>query len=295
MSKPTKSKRTPLAQAREKKGWTQGYLADLLNVSLDTVRQWERGRHLPYQATIQKLCEIFEKTPEELGLLKEQSTSTSLESNKSSLHLLERDEHEQQTFRVPNLTSIPSSDAIESKGSNELTLPQTTQSPAEPSEVEGNAAWEMYIELVTRVPVAVLGQDEGLLREALSSLYSLFNTTRAILRRSGPAIARTDKDKDHSVSCLAVRMLNTTLRPLLTKWHPLLQDYEAMRPDSVSITQHERLWERYTELRQELSTIRKALIEYASLFAQMAGVSASLLISDDMLEVKPRLLRVEVG
>ena len=38
----------------------------------------------------------------------------------------------------------------------------------------------MYIELVTRIAVIELRPEEGLLREALSSLYSLFDTTRKI-------------------------------------------------------------------------------------------------------------------
>src|SRR5262245_37049443 len=56
-------------------------------------------------------------------------------------------------------------------------------------EAEQQAAWELYIELVTRVPVAELHTEEGSLREALSSLYALFTITRDILRRHGPAIA----------------------------------------------------------------------------------------------------------
>jgi len=36
------------------------------------------------------------------------------------------------------------------------------------------AAWEMYVELVTRITVAPLAANEGLLREALTSMYSLF-------------------------------------------------------------------------------------------------------------------------
>jgi transcriptional regulator with XRE-family HTH domain len=293
MSTPTKLKRTLLVQAREKKGWTQRYLADLLEVSLDTVRQWERGRHLPYQATIQKLCQIFDKTPEQLGLLKEQSPSSSLENKASPLRIIEIDDFEQQTVQVANLAPTSSTDSADLTMSNESTLSQTAQGASEPSEEERKAAWEMYIELVTRVPVAILGQGEGLLHEALSSLYSLFPTTRAILRRYGPAMARNNQDTHLSFSSLMIRMLNTVLRPLLSKWHPLLQDYEATRPDSVSVTQHERCWERYTELRQEMSMTRKALIEYATIFAQMAGVSQ--LITDDVPEVRPRLLRADVG
>ena len=51
----------------------------------------------------------------------------------------------------------------------------------EPDENEKKAAWEMYVELATRISVVKMEYDEGLLREALSSLHTLFNTTRTIL------------------------------------------------------------------------------------------------------------------
>ena len=43
-------------------------------------------------------------------------------------------------------------------------------------------AWALYVELVTRISVQELHPGQGLIREALSSLYSLFDTTRQILR-----------------------------------------------------------------------------------------------------------------
>ena len=58
-----------------------------------------------------------------------------------------------------------------------------------PDEEERKAAWEMYVELVTRVGIQELRPEEGLLREALSSLYTLFQTTRRILYRYGPRVA----------------------------------------------------------------------------------------------------------
>jgi hypothetical protein len=57
----------------------------------------------------------------------------------------------------------------------------------EPDESEIKAAWELYVELVTRISIVELQPEQGLLREALSSLYSLFGTTREILRKYGPA------------------------------------------------------------------------------------------------------------
>jgi hypothetical protein len=64
---------------------------------------------------------------------------------------------------------------------------------------------------------------EGSTRESLNSIYSLFDTTRAILRSYGPSVARPGVGRGLSLGYLAVSMLNLVLRPLLTKWHlPLM-------------------------------------------------------------------------
>ncbi len=57
-----------LQQARAARGWTQQQLADLLGVSLDTVRGWERGRHAPSVTQRARLCTLFDFSAAELGL-----------------------------------------------------------------------------------------------------------------------------------------------------------------------------------------------------------------------------------
>lgn len=52
------------------------------------------------------------------------------------------------------------------------------------------AAWEMYVELITRISVEPLPAGQGVLRETLSSFYSLFGETRRIMKEQGPAVAR---------------------------------------------------------------------------------------------------------
>jgi len=142
----------------------------------------------------------------------------------------------------------------------------------EPDENERTAAWEMYVELVTRISVAELGPEEGLLREALSSLYSLFGTTRAILREKGPSVAQAKGGGKYSFGYLAVIILNQVLRPVLAKWHPLLLDYESRRPVGLSQGEYERAWPRNMELRGVLNEVRGTLGEYAELLAKVAEV-----------------------
>jgi hypothetical protein len=142
----------------------------------------------------------------------------------------------------------------------------------EPDEGEKQAAWEMYVELITRVAVVELGPEEGLLREALSSLYGLFGTTRSILRVHGPVVAQAKGDGEYSFGLLAVIILNNVLRPLLAEWHPRLLDYESIRPPAGSQTDHERAWISRGELRDALEDVSRTLTQYAELLATVAGV-----------------------
>src|SRR5207245_2490047 len=123
---------------------------------------------------------------------------------------------------------------------------------------------------------------EGLLTEALASLYSLFGTTRKILRDYGPAVAQPKlRDGELSFGYIAVAVLNVVLRPILAKWHPLLVDYQSRRPADRSALQHELQWERSQELRQVLNETRNVLSHYAELLAEAARVPSLIIDRTD--------------
>lgn len=149
----------------------------------------------------------------------------------------------------------------------------------EVDEVEEKAAWELYVELVTRVPVMYLPPGEGSIREALTSIYSLFVTTRDILRKYGPdtAMRRSESEHEYSFAYVAIAVLNTTLRPLLTKWHPLLSDYESARPTHASVVEHERAWERASEFRDAMRDVERTLVAYADNLAEGANVHSLII------------------
>ena len=141
-----------------------------------------------------------------------------------------------------------------------------------PDDAERQAAWEMYVELATRVTLQPLVPSESLLREALTSYYSLFETTRGILRTHGPRIAQPHHGSDLSFGHLALAVLNGALRPLLSRWHGELLAYEQQRPASESVVAWERAWPHADSLRQQLDTTRGALLDYADVLAQVAEV-----------------------
>ena len=146
----------------------------------------------------------------------------------------------------------------------------------EPDESEVRAAWELYVEMVTRTPLGEFSSVEGSTRESLNSIYSLFDTTRAILRNCGPSVARPGGGNGLSLGYLAVSMLNLVLRPLLTKWHPRLQAWERTNLDTP-----EKEWPDRSEFLEDLDIAREQLEQYAGLFAEVAGVPELLTARTD--------------
>lgn len=149
-----------------------------------------------------------------------------------------------------------------------------------PDELEREAAWDMYVELVTRITVVELKPNEGLLREALASYHTLFNTTREILKKYGPTVAQAKGKDNISFGRIAVEILNVVLRPVLAYWHPRLLEYENTRDPSVSVTEHEMQWDSAVELRKKLEETRLHLLCYADTLAKVARVQSLIAETD---------------
>lgn len=138
----------------------------------------------------------------------------------------------------------------------------------ENDEAQQRAAWSLYVELSTRIAVQPLEEGEGILREALTSLYNVFGVTRQILREAGPDIARGPQ----SFGAIAIEVLNRGLRPFLVKWHPLLKSYEEQKPIDTTTLDHERSWDREKELRKELNQVREQMSIYVDALAKISGI-----------------------
>ena len=63
--------RERLRQTREALGWSQEEAAKLLGTTQSTINLWESGEEAPQPHFRQRLCELFEKTPQELDLVEE--------------------------------------------------------------------------------------------------------------------------------------------------------------------------------------------------------------------------------
>ena len=52
-------------------------------------------------------------------------------------------------------------------------------------DADRNAAWDMYVELLTRVTTQSLKPEDGDEKSALTSVFSLFKLTREIIKKNG--------------------------------------------------------------------------------------------------------------
>lgn len=140
-----------------------------------------------------------------------------------------------------------------------------------PSDAERAAAFDLLVELSTRTTVTPLAPNEGLLREALSSMYSMFDLTRKTLRDHGVEVAKDRRDGNMPLAVLAVRVLNGILRPVLSRWHPRLEDHEAARPPNVGRGEWERRWTYQAECRADLNRARADIRTYLDVLGRIAG------------------------
>ena len=120
------------------------------------------------------------------------------------------------------------------------------------NENDRDAAWELYIEMLTRIVTQPLPAGSGDERAALDSVYSLFPTTRAILRRQGRNALQFSK--------VAIPVLNQVVRPFTAKWHG--ESLAGAFDDPA----------RRALFRAELALLQEDLRNYNRLLANIAGV-----------------------
>ena len=118
--------------------------------------------------------------------------------------------------------------------------------------VDQDAAWELYVEMLTRIVTQPLPSEDGDEKTALDSIYALFGITREILRRRGRGTIQFSK--------IAIPVLNQVVRPFTAKWH---------KESLVRAFDHEN---KRKEFREELRILQSELRNYNSMLAKIAGV-----------------------
>ena len=121
-----------------------------------------------------------------------------------------------------------------------------------PKDADRAAAWDLYVELLTRVTTQYLSPDAGDEPAALQSVHEIFPLTREILRKHGSGCGEFAK--------LAIPVLNQFLRPFTAKWHRLSLAKAFAAPEQCA------------EFRRELADLQVQLRGYTCALAAMAGV-----------------------
>ena len=121
-----------------------------------------------------------------------------------------------------------------------------------PKAADKNAAWALYIELLTRITTQPLPTEHGDEKTALDSVYSLFAITREVIKEGGPDCINFTK--------IAIVVLNQIIRPFTAKWHrkSLAGDFECESERAI--------------FREELSALQVELRKYSRMLADIAEV-----------------------
>ncbi len=114
------------------------------------------------------------------------------------------------------------------------------------------AAWEMYVELLTRIATQPLEDNTGNEQAALESIYSLFSVTRGILKDNGRSCIQFSK--------IAIIILNQVIRPFTAKWHILSMQNAFNSPIQCQA------------FRSELNNLQNELRKYTSMLSGIAQV-----------------------
>ena len=121
-----------------------------------------------------------------------------------------------------------------------------------PKDSDKDAAWDMYIELLTRITTQPLSDTDGLEKTALESIYSIFGITRGIIKQHG-------RDCE-GFARIAIVILNQIIRPFTARWHKLSSDGAF---NDI---------ERCKTFREELKELQAKLTNYSKMLAEIANV-----------------------
>lgn len=121
-----------------------------------------------------------------------------------------------------------------------------------PKDHDRDAAWELYVELLTRITTQHLQLEHGDEKTALDSVHALFGLTRETLKRQGRQCGEFAK--------IAIVVLNQIVRPFTAKWHK-----ESVAGAFTDASQ-------CRAFREELGELQQQLRRYTKMLADMAGV-----------------------
>src|SRR2546425_8688268 len=116
MLKEKKSKQSNdfLRHEREKRGWSQNRLAELISADPSMISRWECGDRSPDHDYQEKLCKLFEKNAVELGFIEPLKTSNASYTTRSTLWF-------PPSLELQTTPETPTMDEVEGDGMKKIT------------------------------------------------------------------------------------------------------------------------------------------------------------------------------
>jgi len=124
--------------------------------------------------------------------------------------------------------------------------------PWAPTSADKEAAWELYIELLTRVTTQHLQPGSGDENAVLDSVHKIFDITRDIIKKHGSACLEFAK--------VAIVVLNQRIRPFTAKWQEVVVRDGFEDPGNCKLFRKELL-----QLQNELTIYTRMLANIASI------------------------------
>lgn len=122
-----------------------------------------------------------------------------------------------------------------------------------PTEPDRAVAWDVYVELKTRIATEELKDDEGDDSAALTSIYNLFSVSRESIRANGVRSANS--------AMLISTFLNQRVRPFTAKWHKASVEGTLNAAGNVTCR----------EFREEFRGLQATIREFAVALSHLAG------------------------
>lgn len=128
-----------------------------------------------------------------------------------------------------------------------------------PTKADQALAWDVYVELASRITTQELPDDEGNDKSALNSVYSLFELTRSAMHSHGRGCA--------NAGTLLLTYLNRNVRDFTARWHrtSIEKDWkESGGTNPINL-----------EFRAELRALRPLLSDLSSALSELADARLS--------------------
>jgi len=134
-----------------------------------------------------------------------------------------------------------------------------------PNETDRQIAYKIWVELSTRKIGLPVDLDDDVISEIYDSWYNFFSVTRELIK--DVPVSRFRRRDTEQIIRLSIEVLNTGLRPHLTKWQARFRRWyeKALEQEDradASPQDVQKEFPDYEALKEDLETVNERLIRY---------------------------------